>query len=126
VERWGDRTLDLDIVAIDDLRLDTGTLVVPHPRAAERAFVLAPWLDADPDAVHPTRGPVRALLADLGDDTVAVDTPRLFAPQRAPAAAPGGTAAAPSGTARPAAAAAPDATPGLPSDPDHPATGGDS
>jgi 2-amino-4-hydroxy-6-hydroxymethyldihydropteridine diphosphokinase len=76
--RWGDRTLDLDVVAVDDLSIDTATLTVPHPRAHERAFVLAPWLDADPDAVHPTRGPVVTLLAAIGDDTSRVDEPRLF------------------------------------------------
>ncbi|MCS5486056.1 2-amino-4-hydroxy-6-hydroxymethyldihydropteridine diphosphokinase [Curtobacterium flaccumfaciens pv. beticola] len=76
--RWGDRTLDLDVVAIDDLVLDTTTLTVPHPRAGERAFVLAPWLDADPDAVLPGAGPVADLLAAVGDDTERVDEPRLF------------------------------------------------
>ncbi|GGK99887.1 2-amino-4-hydroxy-6-hydroxymethyldihydropteridine diphosphokinase [Curtobacterium luteum] len=76
--RWGDRTLDLDVVAIDDLALDTDTLTVPHPRAAERAFVLAPWADADPEAVLPGAGPVAELLAALGDDTERVDEPRLF------------------------------------------------
>jgi 2-amino-4-hydroxy-6-hydroxymethyldihydropteridine diphosphokinase len=76
--RWGDRTLDLDIVAVDDELLDTPELTVPHPRAAERPFVLAPWLDADPDAVLPGVGPVAELLTALGDDTVRVDEPRLF------------------------------------------------
>ncbi|OEI68792.1 2-amino-4-hydroxy-6-hydroxymethyldihydropteridine diphosphokinase [Curtobacterium sp. ER1/6] len=76
--RWGDRTLDLDVVAIDDIRIDTATLTVPHPRAGERAFVLAPWLDADPDAELPGAGPVADLLAALGDDTERIDEPRLF------------------------------------------------
>ncbi|PYY51940.1 2-amino-4-hydroxy-6-hydroxymethyldihydropteridine diphosphokinase [Curtobacterium sp. MCBD17_023] len=76
--RWGDRTLDLDIIAVDDRHIDTATLTVPHPRAHERAFVLAPWADADPDAVLPGRGAVVALLAALGDDTERVDEPRLF------------------------------------------------
>jgi len=77
-ERWGDRTLDLDLVAYDDRSIDTATLTVPHPRAGERAFVLAPWLDADPDAVLPGAGPVADLLAAVGDDTERVDEPRLF------------------------------------------------
>jgi 2-amino-4-hydroxy-6-hydroxymethyldihydropteridine diphosphokinase len=82
--RWGDRTLDLDLVAYDDRTIDTGTLTVPHPRAGERAFVLAPWLDADPAAVLPGVGPVAGLLAALGDDTDRVDEPRLFdEPERA-------------------------------------------
>lgn len=76
--RWGDRTLDLDVVAIDDRRIDTATLTVPHPRAGERAFVLAPWLDADPEAVLPGVGPVAELLDRVGDDTERVDEPRLF------------------------------------------------
>ena len=76
--RWGDRTLDLDVIAYDELSIDTETLTVPHPRAGERPFVLAPWLDADPDAVLPGVGPVADLLAALGDDTERVDEPRLF------------------------------------------------
>jgi 2-amino-4-hydroxy-6-hydroxymethyldihydropteridine diphosphokinase len=60
-ERWGDRTLDLDLIVFGDL-VEDGNLVVPHPRAHERAFVLAPWLELDPDAVIPGRGPIRELL----------------------------------------------------------------
>ncbi|MET4052010.1 2-amino-4-hydroxy-6-hydroxymethyldihydropteridine diphosphokinase [Frigoribacterium sp. PvP054] len=48
--RWGDRTLDLDVVALDDATVATERLTVPHPRAAERAFVLEPWLQLDPEA----------------------------------------------------------------------------
>jgi 2-amino-4-hydroxy-6-hydroxymethyldihydropteridine diphosphokinase len=64
-ERWGDRTLDIDIVAIDGLEIATDTLTVPHPRAYERRFVLAPWLELDADAVLPGRGRVADLLAGL-------------------------------------------------------------
>lgn len=49
--RWGPRTLDLDIVAFDGRRIDTPDLTVPHPRAHERRFVLAPLLDVAPDVV---------------------------------------------------------------------------
>lgn len=59
-ERWGDRTLDLDLIVFGDL-IEDGNLVVPHPRAHERAFVLAPWLELDPDAVIPGHGPIREL-----------------------------------------------------------------
>jgi 2-amino-4-hydroxy-6-hydroxymethyldihydropteridine diphosphokinase len=62
-EHWGDRTLDIDIICIDDLRIDDARLTLPHPRAGERDFVLAPWLDIDPDAELPGRGRVRELLA---------------------------------------------------------------
>lgn len=61
-ERWGARTLDIDIIAYGDERSDDPKLTLPHPRAQERAFVLAPWLDIDPDAVLPGRGRVAALL----------------------------------------------------------------
>jgi 2-amino-4-hydroxy-6-hydroxymethyldihydropteridine diphosphokinase len=50
-ERWGPRTLDVDILLVDDLVIDEVDLVVPHPRLAERAFVLAPLEDLDPDVV---------------------------------------------------------------------------
>ncbi|MGO1768312.1 MAG: 2-amino-4-hydroxy-6-hydroxymethyldihydropteridine diphosphokinase [Microbacterium sp.] len=66
-ERWGDRTLDLDLIAYADERSDDPALVLPHPRAHERDFVLAPWVELDPDAVLPGRGPVTALLAELRD-----------------------------------------------------------
>jgi 2-amino-4-hydroxy-6-hydroxymethyldihydropteridine diphosphokinase len=64
-ERWGDRTLDLDLIAYGDFVSDDPRLQVPHPRAAERLFVLDPWLDVDPDAVLPGRGRVAELAADL-------------------------------------------------------------
>jgi 2-amino-4-hydroxy-6-hydroxymethyldihydropteridine diphosphokinase len=65
-ERWGDRTLDLDLIAMGSRRVeDAPTLVLPHPRAAEREFVLAPWLDVDPEAELPGLGRVDALLAGL-------------------------------------------------------------
>lgn len=64
-ERWGDRTLDLDLIAYDDLRSDDPALRLPHPGAAERDFVLAPWLSIDPDAVLPGAGRVDALLERL-------------------------------------------------------------
>ena len=50
-ERWGPRTLDVDVLLYDDVRLDTATLTIPHPRMWERAFVLAPLHDVAPDLV---------------------------------------------------------------------------
>jgi len=64
-ERWGDRTLDLDLVQYGDIVSADERLLLPHPRAAERDFVLMPWLSIDPDAVLVGHGRVAALLADL-------------------------------------------------------------
>ena len=63
--RWGPRTLDVDVVAVGDLVVDEPDLQVPHPRAAERAFVLVPWLDVDAAAELAGSGPVAALLEHL-------------------------------------------------------------
>ena len=60
---WGPRTLDLDLIVYGDEVSDDPALTLPHPRAHERAFVLAPWLAADPDARIPGRGRVDGLLA---------------------------------------------------------------
>jgi 2-amino-4-hydroxy-6-hydroxymethyldihydropteridine diphosphokinase len=54
--RWGPRTLDVDVVSVDAASSDDPELTLPHPRAAERGFVLVPWLAADPQA---TLGPTR-------------------------------------------------------------------
>lgn len=64
-ERWGARTLDLDLVAYGDVVSDDPALQLPHPRAAQRDFVLVPWLELDPDAAVPGAGRVDALLARL-------------------------------------------------------------
>ena len=64
--RWGPRTLDVDVVDGGRRpRSDDPELLLPHPRPPERAFVLLPWLDVDPDAVLPGHGPVADLLAAL-------------------------------------------------------------
>jgi 2-amino-4-hydroxy-6-hydroxymethyldihydropteridine diphosphokinase len=65
-ERWGPRTLDLDLIVYGDAVSDSPELTLPHPRAHERAFVLAPWHDADPEAEIPGRGRVADLLAAIG------------------------------------------------------------
>ena len=61
--RWGPRTLDVDIIAIEGEVLDDADLTLPHPRAHERAFVCVPWLDVDPAAVLP-QGPVSGIALD--------------------------------------------------------------
>jgi 2-amino-4-hydroxy-6-hydroxymethyldihydropteridine diphosphokinase len=63
VERWGARTLDVDLLAVDAVTSDRPELTLPHPRAHERAFVLVPWADVDADFVVPGQGSVRDLLA---------------------------------------------------------------
>lgn len=63
--RWGPRTLDVDLVTVDDATSADPELTLPHPRAHERAFVLVPWADADPAAELPGHGRVRDLAAAL-------------------------------------------------------------
>jgi 2-amino-4-hydroxy-6-hydroxymethyldihydropteridine diphosphokinase len=62
--RWGPRTLDVDLVDVGGLVSRDPELILPHPRAGERAFVLQPWLDVEPDAVLCGRA-VREWLAAL-------------------------------------------------------------
>jgi 2-amino-4-hydroxy-6-hydroxymethyldihydropteridine diphosphokinase len=64
-ERWGPRTLDVDVIAYGSEISDDPELTLPHPRAHERAFVLAPWHDVDPGAAIPGRGRIADLLAAL-------------------------------------------------------------
>jgi 2-amino-4-hydroxy-6-hydroxymethyldihydropteridine diphosphokinase len=63
--RWGPRTLDVDVVSVDGMSSESPRLTLPHPRAHERAFVLLPWLDVDPDAELPGCGLVSALVRRL-------------------------------------------------------------
>jgi 2-amino-4-hydroxy-6-hydroxymethyldihydropteridine diphosphokinase len=68
--RWGPRTLDVDLITVDGITVDEPDLTVPHPRASERAFVLAPWCDVEPSAELPGSGGVADLLARLGTSGV--------------------------------------------------------
>ena len=64
--RWGPRVVDVDILAYGDLIATTSALEIPHPRMAERAFVMVPLADLDPAWVHPTLGlPVRTIVESL-------------------------------------------------------------
>lgn len=70
VRHWGPRTLDVDIVQIDGVTSDDPKLTLPHRYADQRAFVLVPWLAADPDAeLNGTS--VRELIAGLDEEEVA-------------------------------------------------------
>jgi 7,8-dihydro-6-hydroxymethylpterin-pyrophosphokinase len=79
VERWGDRTLDLDIVAFDGLNRQSETLTLPHPRAWERPFVVVPWLQVDPGASIAGHGPIANLAAARSGDVHPVDAPPIWA-----------------------------------------------
>jgi 2-amino-4-hydroxy-6-hydroxymethyldihydropteridine diphosphokinase len=78
-ERWGDRTIDIDIVDFDGVVSDDERVTLPHPRAQDRAFVLVPWLDVDPEAVLPGHGRV-ADLAARATDPVSVFTDATLDP----------------------------------------------
>ncbi len=65
-QRWGPRSLDLDLLLAGDRRLQEPGLTVPHPRLRQRRFVLEPLLEIAPDLVHPVSGErLAAVLADL-------------------------------------------------------------
>ena len=64
------RTLDVDLIVVGDRRADDDDLVLPHPRAGERAFVLAPWHDVEPDAEIPDVGAIADLLEKSGREGV--------------------------------------------------------
>jgi 2-amino-4-hydroxy-6-hydroxymethyldihydropteridine diphosphokinase len=72
--RWGPRTLDIDIVLFDNITSDDPRLTLPHPRAHERAFVLVPWADIEPNVLLPGHGRVADLagrvLAQAGPGAV--------------------------------------------------------
>ncbi len=65
-QRWAPRTLDVDVIVYGTEVSDDPGLTLPHPRAHERGFVLAPWHDLDPGAVIPGQGRVADLLAAVG------------------------------------------------------------
>jgi 2-amino-4-hydroxy-6-hydroxymethyldihydropteridine diphosphokinase len=65
VERWGPRTIDLDLIQYGTILSSAEELELPHPRAHERKFVLEPWLEVEPDAILLTHGKVSELLEQL-------------------------------------------------------------
>jgi len=64
-QAWAARTLDIDIVAYADTRVSEPDLVIPHPQAAQRLFVLSPWLELDPEATRAGVGRVADIVASL-------------------------------------------------------------
>jgi len=68
-QRWGPRTLDLDLLLYGDLVLETADLTIPHPRMAERAFVLVPLAAIAPDLMDPRSGRTISSLLDQVDKT---------------------------------------------------------
>ncbi|WP_407159783.1 2-amino-4-hydroxy-6-hydroxymethyldihydropteridine diphosphokinase [Bradyrhizobium sp. STM 3557] len=73
--RWGPRTLDLDLIAYDDIALATPELTLPHPRLFERAFVLVPLVEIAPDRVIAGRSPREALSRVSSDGIVRLPDP---------------------------------------------------
>ncbi|MEY4290910.1 MAG: hypothetical protein RL130_852, partial [Actinomycetota bacterium] len=64
-ERWGPRTIDLDLIQYGSLLSSADELQLPHPRAYERRFVLEPWSEIEPEAILLTHGKISDLLAQL-------------------------------------------------------------
>ena len=75
--KYGPRTIDLDILFYDQAIVETPTLRVPHPHLAERAFVLLPLVDLEPDLMHPALGKTVRQLLD-GVDTSGIKPYSLF------------------------------------------------
>lgn len=67
-ERWGPRTLDLDLLLYGERRIDSPRLSVPHPGLPERSFVLYPLAEIAPELMIPGLGALATLLADCGRD----------------------------------------------------------
>jgi 2-amino-4-hydroxy-6-hydroxymethyldihydropteridine diphosphokinase len=65
IEKWGPRTIDLDLIQFGGLLSKADELELPHPRAHERRFVLEPWHEIEPDAVLLTHGKISSLLEQL-------------------------------------------------------------
>ena len=65
IEHWGPRTIDLDLIQYGSLLSSAEELLLPHPRAFERKFVLEPWVEIEPDAILLTHGKISELLEQL-------------------------------------------------------------
>ncbi|MGB6301859.1 MAG: 2-amino-4-hydroxy-6-hydroxymethyldihydropteridine diphosphokinase [Rivularia sp. (in: cyanobacteria)] len=77
-ERWGARTLDLDLLLYDDFIVHTPTLEIPHPRMSQRAFVLVPLAEIAPDWVEPvSKRPIKELVKEVDCSDVYLLTDNL-------------------------------------------------
>jgi 2-amino-4-hydroxy-6-hydroxymethyldihydropteridine diphosphokinase len=65
IEHWGPRTIDLDLIQYGTLLSSAQELLLPHPRAFERRFVLEPWAEIEPEAILLTHGKISELLEQL-------------------------------------------------------------
>ena len=63
--KWQDRTIDIDVIAFGGEVVDSENLVIPHPRAHQRLFVLKPWFELEPEAEIAGHGKIAALIAEL-------------------------------------------------------------
>jgi 2-amino-4-hydroxy-6-hydroxymethyldihydropteridine diphosphokinase len=79
-ERWGARLLDLDLLLFDDLVIEQSGLQIPHPRMAERAFVLVPLVDVAADWIDPVSGKAIAFLVQQVDCSGVQKIPLLLCP----------------------------------------------
>ncbi|MBH0008327.1 2-amino-4-hydroxy-6-hydroxymethyldihydropteridine diphosphokinase [Salinibacterium sp. SWN1162] len=77
-ERWGDRTLDIDIISFAHLQVDDELLTIPHPRAAERSFVLVPLLQLNPHATLAGVGDAVVALAGIENDATEFEAEPLW------------------------------------------------
>lgn len=71
---WGERTLDLDIILIDDCVIDSERLKVPHPFAQQRSFVLYPLAEISPQLIFPNGVTLQQLLTELDNDLIRINT----------------------------------------------------
>lgn len=72
VEKWGERSIDIDIIYFEDKIIDSSNLVVPHPHLTERKFVLIPLNEVSPEFVHPVLQKSNAQLLKECTDTLSV------------------------------------------------------
>lgn len=70
IERWGPRTLDVDLLAVDNITISSETLTLPHPRAHERGFVLVPWNEIDSEFELVGHGRIKDLVQEVETDGV--------------------------------------------------------